>query len=75
MQVTHLANGHSCNDCIDFIFRLRRDGEFLKEDAATMMKLELDPNTSSKDSAAEECEGAAKGSSDAGGKVGTDFNI
>ena len=36
-----------------------------------MMKLELDPNTSSKDSAAEECEGAAKGSSDAGGKVGT----
>ena len=41
-----------------------------------MMKLELDPNTSSKDSAAEECEGAAKGSSDAGGgKVGTNFNI
>ena len=33
------------------------------------MKLDLDPNSSSKDSA-EECKGAAKVSSDAGGKVG-----
>ena len=43
-------------------------GGFLQEDATTMMKLDLDPNSSSKDSA-EECKGAAKVSSDAGGKV------
>ena len=43
-------------------------GDFLQDDATTMMKLDLDPNSSSKDSA-EECKGAAKGASDAGGKV------
>ena len=44
-------------------------GGFLQDNATTMMKLDLDPNSSSKDSA-EECKGAAKVSSDAGGKVG-----
>ena len=44
-------------------------GVFLQDNATTMMKLDLDPNSSSKDSA-EECKGAAKVSSDAGGKVG-----
>lgn len=43
-------------------------GDFLQDDATAMMKLDLDPNHSSKDSA-EECKGAAKMSSDAGGKV------